>query len=129
MTWQTYLISFTAQCCFLFCFVCIVSLMWVLQIWVTIYVYGTMSNWSSLIKKLMQTYIVIISGNILNVSTVHLNGIWYLIIMMLSIETCISWTPCTERTLQHSQRCPLNTGFTVFQKVLTNSEGSDSSHL
>ena len=27
----------------------------------------------------MQTYIVIVSGSILNVSTVHLNGIWHLI--------------------------------------------------
>ena len=34
---------------------------------------------SSLIKKLMQTYFVIVSGTILNVSTVHLNGIGLLI--------------------------------------------------
>ena len=27
----------------------------------------------------MQTYIVIVSGSILNVSTVHLNGIWHLV--------------------------------------------------
>ena len=39
---------------------------------------------SSLIKKLMQTYIVIVSGSILNVSTVHLNGIWHLIWRYLS---------------------------------------------
>ena len=59
----------------------LVSLIWVLQIWVVISVYGTMINWSSfkLIKKLMQMYIVIVSGSILNVSTVHLNGIWHLI--------------------------------------------------
>ena len=81
VTWRTYLISFTVQYCFLFRFVCIelVSLIWFLQIWVAIYVYGTMINWSTLIKKLMQTYIVIVSGSILNVSTVHLNGIWHLI--------------------------------------------------
>ena len=81
MTGRTYLISFTVQYCFLFRFVCIelVSLIWFLQIWVAIYVYGTMINWSTLIKKLMQTYIVIVSGSILNVSTVHLNGIWHLI--------------------------------------------------
>ena len=35
-----------------------------------------MNNWSTLIKKFMQTYIVIVSGSIRNVSTVHLNGIW-----------------------------------------------------
>ena len=37
--------------------------------------YGTLTNWSTLIKKLMQTYIVKVSGSILNISTVHLNGI------------------------------------------------------
>ena len=35
--------------------------------------------WFTKIKKSMQTYIVIVSGSILNVSTVHLNGIWHLI--------------------------------------------------
>ena len=86
VTCRTYLISFIVQYCFLFRFVCIelVSLIWFLQIWVAIYVYGTMINWSTLIKKLMQTYIVIVSGSILNVSTVHLNGIWHLIWRYLS---------------------------------------------
>ena len=86
VTWRTYLISFTVQYCFLFRFVCIelVSLIWFLQIWVAIYVYGIMINWSTLIKKLMQTYIVKISGSILNLSTVHLNGIWHLIWRYLS---------------------------------------------
>ena len=37
-----------------------------------------MNNWSTLRKKFMQTYIVIVSGSIRNVSTVHLNGIWHL---------------------------------------------------
>ena len=81
LTWRTYLISFTVLCCFLFRFVCIelVSLILFLQIWVEIYVYGTMINWITLIKKLMQTYIVIVYGSIVDVSTVHLNGIWHLI--------------------------------------------------
>ena len=81
VNWRTYLISFRVQYWFLFRFVCIelVWLIWFLQIWVAIYVYGTMINWSTLIKKLMQTYIVIVSGSILNISTVHLNGIWHLI--------------------------------------------------
>ena len=57
-----------------------VSLIWSLQIWVAIYLYGTMISWSTLIKKLMQTYIFVVCGSILNVSTVHLNGIkWHLI--------------------------------------------------
>ena len=81
VTWRTYLISFTVQDCFLFRFVCIelVSLIWFLQIWVAIHVYGTMINWFTLIKKLMQTSIVIVSGSIINAYTVHLNGIWHLI--------------------------------------------------
>jgi len=45
---------YTVQYCFLFRFVCIklVSLIWFLQIWVAIYVYGTLINWSTLIKKI-----------------------------------------------------------------------------
>ena len=55
-------LGYTVQYCFLFRFVWIklVSLIWFRQIWVAIYVYGTMINWSTLIKKLMQTYIVIV---------------------------------------------------------------------
>ena len=47
--------------------------------YITIYVYGTTINLSTLIKKLMQMYIVIVSGSIPNISTVHLNGIRHLI--------------------------------------------------
>ena len=66
--------------CFVFHFVCIelVSLVWFLQIWPII------NYWSPLMTKLMQTYIIIISGSILNVSTVHLNGICHLIWCYLS---------------------------------------------
>ena len=105
VTWRTYLIIFSVQYCFPFRFVCIelVSLIWFLQIWVAIYVYGTMINWSTLIKKLMQTYIVIASCTILNVSTVHLNGI-FTPHMTLSLETCIRGRPSIKRTLQHSAR-------------------------
>ena len=86
LSWRTYLISFTVLYCFLFRFVYteLVSLMWFLQIWVAIYVYCTMINWFTLInKKLMQTYIVSL-WSIVNVSTVHLNGIWHLIWRYLS---------------------------------------------
>ena len=108
VTWRIYLISFTVQYCFLFRFVCVelVSLIWFLQIWVAIYVYGTMINWSTLIKKLMQTYIVIVSGSILNVSTVHLNGIWHLIWRYLS-------KPVLGGHYSIPRGCPLNTGFPV----------------
>ena len=85
-TRRNQVIGFIVQYCFLFRFVCmeLVSLIWFLQIWVAIYVYGTMINWSTLIKKLMQTYIVKVSGSILNISTVHLSGIWHLIWCYLS---------------------------------------------
>ena len=44
MTSRTYLIIFSVQYCFLFRFVCVelVSLIWFLQFWVAIHVYGTM---------------------------------------------------------------------------------------
>ena len=118
VTWRTYLISFTVQYCFLFCFVCIelVSLIWFLQIWVAIYVYGTMINWSSLIKKLMQTYIVIVSGSILNVSTVHLNGIWHLIWHYLS-NPVLGGHPVLSGHYSIPRGCPLTTGFTVDENL------------
>ena len=116
VTW-TYLISFTVQYCFPFHFVCVelVSLVWFLQIWVAIYFYGTMINWSTLIKKLMQMYIVIASGSILNVSTVHLNGIWHLIWRYLS-KPVLGGHPVLSRHYSIPRGCPLNTGFTVFYR-------------
>ena len=121
MTWRTYLISFTVQYCFLFRFVCIelVSLIWFLQIWVAIYVYGTMINWSTLIKKLMQTYIVKVSGSILNISTVHLNGIWHLIWRYLS-KPVLGGHPVLSGHYSNPRGCPLNTGFTVYSCKLRN---------
>ena len=119
VTWRTYLIIFTVQDCFLFRFVCIelVSLIWFLQIWVAIYVYGITINWSTLIKKLMQTYIVKISGSILNLSTVQFK--WHLTrYMTLSIETCIRQTPCFKRTVQHSPRVSAQYRFHCIMKVL-----------
>ena len=117
VTWRTYLISFTVQYCFPFCFVCVelVSLIWFLQIWVEIYVYGTVSNWSTLIKKLMQTYIVLASGSILNVSTVHLNGIWHLIWRCRS-KPILGRHPVLSRHYSIPRGCLLNTGFTVINK-------------
>ena len=65
-----------------------------------------MINWSTLIKKFVQTYIVIVSGSILNVSTVHLNGIWHLIWRYLS-------KPLLGGHYSIPRGCPLNAGFTV----------------
>ena len=114
VTWRTYLIIFTVQYCFLFRFVWIelVSLTWFLQIWVAIYVYGTMINWSTLIKKLMQTYIVKVSGSILNFFTIHLNGIWRLLWRYLS-KPVLGGHPVLSGHYSISRGCPLNTGFTV----------------
>ena len=112
LSWRTYLISFTVLYCFLFRFVCteLVSLIWFLPIWVAINVYSSMINWFTLIKKLMQTYIVIVSGSILNVSTVHLNGIWHLIWRYLS-------KPVLSGHYSVPRGCPLNTGFTALKVV------------
>ena len=92
------LFGFTAQYCFLFRFVCIelVSLIWFLQIWVAIYVYGIMINWSTLIKKLLQTYIVKISGSILNLSTVQFK--WHLtsVVIVTSVLTGTSTVTVTS---------------------------------
>ena len=114
VTWRTYLISFTVQYCFPFRFVFIelVSLISFLQICVAIYVYGTMTNWSTLIKKLMQTYIVKVSGSILNISTVHLNGIWHLIWRYLS-KPVLGGHPVLRGHYSIPRGCPLNTGFPV----------------
>ena len=115
LSWRTYLISFTVLYCFLFRFVCteLVSLIWFLQIWVAIYVYGTMINWSTLIKKLMQTYIVIVSGSIVNVSTVHLNGIRHLTWRYLS-KPALGGHHVLSGNYSTPRGCPLNTGFPVF---------------
>ena len=112
VTWRTFLISFTVQYCFLFRLVCreLVSLIWFLQIWVAIYVYGTITNWSTLIKK---TYTVTKSlGRILNISTVHLNGIWHLIWRYLS-KPVLGGHPVLSGHYSIPRGCPLNTGFTV----------------
>ena len=114
VTWQTFLISFTVQLCFLFRFVWIelVSLTWFLQIWVAIYVYGTMINWTTLIKKLMQKYIVKVSGSILNFFTIHLNGIWRLLWRYLW-KPVLGGHPVLSGHHSIPRGCPFNTGFTV----------------
>ena len=55
-------------------------------------------------------YIVIVSGNILNVSTVHLNSIWHLIWHYLS-KPVLGGHP----VLSIPGGCPLISGFTVLQ--------------
>ena len=77
-------------------------------------------------KKLMQTYIVIVSGSILNVSTVHLNGICNLSYNYLS-KPILSGHPVLSGHRSISQGCPLNTGFTVLcrscvQCIITTSQ-------
>ena len=68
--------------------------------------------WFTKIKKLMQTYIVIVSGSILNFSTVHLNGIWHLIWRYL-LKPVGGEHPVLSGHYSIPRGCPLNTGFTV----------------
>ena len=73
-----------------------------------------MINWSTLIKTLMQTYIVIVSGSVLNVSTVHLNGIWHLIWRTRCLlKPVLGGHPVLSGQYSIPRGCPLNTGFTV----------------
>ena len=100
VTSRTYLISFPVQYCFLFRFVC-KSLFHSSDFFKSELQYMFMVLWSIcplVIKKLMQTYIVIVSGSILNVSTAHLNGIWHLIWRYLS-KPVFGRTPCIKQTL------------------------------
>ena len=75
-------------------------------------VYGTVINWFTLIKKIMQTSIVIVSGSIINASTVHLNGIWHLIWRYIS-KPVLGGHPVLSGHYSIPRGCPLNTGFTV----------------
>ena len=109
VTWRTYLTSFTVQYCFLFRFVCIelVELIWFLQIWVAIHVYGTMIN--------ANVYRHSLCRSIQNVSTVHLNGIWHPIWRYLS-KPVLGGHPVLSGHYSIPRGCPLNTDFTVFLK-------------
>ena len=105
VTWQTYLISFTVQYCFLFCLVCIelISLIWFLQIWVVIYVLWDYDQLIIFNKE--------INANVYRHSLweyskhFHSSFEWHLTPhMTLSIETCIRQTPCIKQTPQNSPR-------------------------
>ena len=114
LTWlaaQYSIVFYISFCLFRACFT-----HWFLQIWVAIYFYGSMINWSTLIKKLMQTYIVIVSGSTLNVSTGHLYGIWHLIWRYLS-KPDLGGHPLLCGHYSIPRRCPLNTGFTVLKPI------------
>ena len=64
-------------------------------------------------KEINATYIVKVSGSILNISTVHLNGIWHLIWRYLS-KPVLGGHPVLSGHYSIPRGCPLNTGFTVF---------------
>ena len=61
----------------------------------------------------MQTYVVIASGRILNVSTVHLNGIWHFIWRYLS-KPALGGHPVLSGHYSIPRGCPVKAGFTVF---------------
>ena len=62
----------------------------------------------------MQTYIVIVSGSIVNVSTVHLNGDRHLIWRYL-FKPVLGGHPVLSGRYSIPRGCPLNTGFTVLK--------------
>ena len=67
-----------------------------------------------IIKKIMHAYIVILSGSILNVSTVYLNDIWHLIGRYQS-KPVLGGHPVLSGHYSIPRECPLNTGFTVVE--------------
>ena len=67
-----------------------------------------------ILKKIMHAYIVILSGSILNVSTVYLNDIWHLIGRYLS-KPVLGGHAVLSGHYSIPQECPLNTGFTVVE--------------
>ena len=94
VTWRTYLIIFTVQDCFLFRFVCIelVSLIWFLQIWVAIHVYGTMFDKeinANVYRHSLWEYYKRFHCSFERHFTPHIT---------LYIETCIRRTPCITHT-------------------------------
>ena len=119
LTWRTYLISFTVLYRFPFRFVCIklFSLFWFLQIWVAIYVYGTMISWSTLIKKLMHVY----RHSLWEYSKHFYCSLIWMVLIDTSYDRYLSKTvlcghPVLSGHCSIPQGCPLNTGFTVYQK-------------
>ena len=62
----------------------------------------------------MQTSIVIVSGSIINASTVHLNGIWHLIWRYIS-KHVLGGHPVLSGHYSIPRGCLLNTGFTVLK--------------
>ena len=109
------LISFTVLYCFLFRFVCIrpFSLIWFLQIWVAIYVYGAMINyWFTLIKKLMQN---VYRHSLWEYSKrFHCSFQWHLTPhMTLTIQPVLGGHPVLSGHYSIPRGCPLNTGFIV----------------
>ena len=113
VTWRTYLISFTVECCFLFRLVSIelVSLIWVLQIWVAIYVFGTIifnkEIHANVYCHSLWEYF----------KRFHCSFEWHLTPhMTLSIETVpvLGRHPVLSGHYSIPWGCPLNTGFTVF---------------
>ena len=100
VTWRTYLISFTVQCCFLFRFVSIelVSLIWVLQIWVAIYIYGTIIFNKEINANVYRHYLWEYSKRFHCSFELHLTPH-----ITLSVETCIRHPVLSG----HYSGCPL----------------------
>ena len=77
---------YTVQYCFLFRFVCIklVSLIWFLQIWVAIYVYGALINWSKKIKNNKKINANVYCHSLWSVLKVKTSLTWWLVVVWCS---------------------------------------------
>ena len=106
--WQTYLLSFTVQYCFVFRFVCIelVSLIWFLQINFELHNNLCLWYYDQFVHFDKEINANVYSHSLWEYSKhFHCSFEWNLTPhMMLStcIETCIRRTPCIKQRLQHS---------------------------
>ena len=86
----------------------LVSLIWFLQLSCNL----CLRYYDQLVHYNKEINIVIVTGSILNVSTVYLNGIWHLIGRYLS-KPVLGGHPLSSLHYSIPQGCPLNTSFTV----------------
>ena len=86
----------------------LVSLIWFLQLSCNLCLW----YYDQLVHCNKEINIVIVTGSILNVSTVYLNDIWHLIGRYL-LKPVLGGHPVSSRHYSIPQGCPLNTSFTV----------------
>ena len=79
--------------------------------------------------KINATKIVIVSGSILNISSVPLNCIWHLI-WRYQLKPVLGGHPVLSGHYSIPRGCPLNTGFTIFSFLnMTSNRGNRNNQL